>query len=281
VLKIHQNIYGQKEAGRVRNNFLIAKLKKIGFVQSRINPCIFTRGQTLYALYTDNSILASSSEKEIDKIMEDMRAIGLDITDKGNVLDFLGVKIEKKIGSDRQPTIHLTQPHLINSILKDLQLDHETTSSKPTPMSSSRILFRHSSSKPFGGHFHYRSVISRLEYLLACSRPELAYSVHQCARFSSDPKVEHGKAIMWIGKYLLATRDKGIIMTPNDSKSFKVSVDANFCGNWDQSDAAEDSNTARSRHGFLISYAGCPVMWKSKMQTEIALSSTELEVIGL
>ena len=100
VLKIHQNIYGQKEAGRVRNNFLIAKLKKIGFVQSRINPCIFTRGQTLYALYTDNSILASSSEKEIDKIMEDMRAIGLDITDKGNVLDFLGAKIEKKIVPD-------------------------------------------------------------------------------------------------------------------------------------------------------------------------------------
>ena len=69
----------------------------IGFVQSRIDPCIFTRGQTLYAFYTDNSILASPSEKEIDKIMEDMRAIGLDITDEGDVSDFLGVKIEKKI----------------------------------------------------------------------------------------------------------------------------------------------------------------------------------------
>jgi len=281
VLKIHKNIYWQKQAGRVWNNYLVAKLKKIGFMQSRINPCIFTRGQTLYALYTDNSILASPSEKEIDKIMEDMRVIGLDITDKGDVSDFLGVKIEKKIGPNGQPTIHLTQPHLIDSILKELQLDHETTSSKPTPMSCSRILFRHSSSKPFDRHFHYRIVIGRLEYLLACSRPELAYSVHQCARCLSDPKVEHGKAVLWIGKYLLATRDKGIIMTPNDSESFKVSVDANFCGNWDQSEAVEDANTARSRHGFLISYAGCPLMWKSKMQPEIALSSTESEVICL
>jgi len=116
---------------------------------------------------------------------------------------------------------------------------------------------------------------------LACSRPELGYLVHQCARFSLDPKVEHGKAIMWIGKCLLATRDKGIIMTTNDSESFKVSVDANFCGNWDQSEAAEDADTARLMHGFLISYAGCPLMWKSNMQTEIALSSTESEVIGL
>jgi len=206
VLKIHKNIYGKKQAGRVWNDYLVAKLKKIGFVQSRINPCIFTRGKTLYALYTDNSILASPSEKEINKIMEDMQAIGLGITDEGDVKNFPGVKIEKKVSPDGQPTIHLTQPHLINSTLKDLvQLDHETTSSKPTPMSSSRILFRHSGSKPFDGHFHYRSVIGRLEYLLACSRPELAYFVHQCARFLSDPKVEHGKAITWIGKYVLAS----------------------------------------------------------------------------
>ena len=54
VLKIHKNIYGQKEAGRVWNDYLVAKLKKIGIVQSRIHPCIFTRGQTLYALYTDD-----------------------------------------------------------------------------------------------------------------------------------------------------------------------------------------------------------------------------------
>ena len=70
-------------------------------------------------MYTDNSILASPSEKEIDKIMEDRRAIGLDFTDKGDVSDFLGVKIEKRIEPDGHPTIHLTQPHLMDSILRD------------------------------------------------------------------------------------------------------------------------------------------------------------------
>jgi hypothetical protein len=63
VLKIYKNIYGQKQAGRVWNDYLVAKLKKIGFVQSRINPCIFIREQTLYALYTDDSILASPGEE--------------------------------------------------------------------------------------------------------------------------------------------------------------------------------------------------------------------------
>jgi hypothetical protein len=42
-----------------------------------------------------------------------------------------------------------------------------------------------------------------------------------------------------------------------------------------------DVDTARSRHGYIISYAGCPVMWKSQLQTEIALSSSESEYCGL
>ena len=281
VLKVHKNIYGQKQAGRVWNDYLVAKLIKIGFVQSRIDPCIFTRGRTLYALYTDNSILTNPCEKEIQRVMEDMRQVGLDITDEGNVSDFLGVKIDKTGDkASRNETIHLSQPQLIDNILKDLQLDHETTGSKSVPMASSKILFRHSNSKPFDGHFHYRSVIGKLNYLEKCTRPDIAYAVHQCARFAADPKVEHGKAVMWIGRYLLATRDKGMILKPNGD-SFNVSVDADFSGNWDRSEAADDADTARSRHGYIVSYAGCPMLWASKLQTEVALSSTESEVIGL
>ena len=43
----------------------------------------------------------------------------------------------------------------------------------------------------------------------------------------------------------------------------------------------EDINTARSRSGYLITYAACPLVWASKMQTEIALSTTEAEYISL
>ena len=40
-------------------------------------------------------------------------------------------------------------------------------------------------------------------------------------------------------------------------------------------------DTARSRHGYVIMYAGCPIVWKSQLQNEIALSTTEAELIGL
>jgi hypothetical protein len=57
-------------------------------------------------------------------------------------------------------------------------------------------------------------------------------------------------------------------------------VDADFAGNWDPKDF-EDRDTARSRHGYYIMYAGCPILWKSQLQNEIALSSTESEYTGL
>ena len=36
-----------------------------------------------------------------------------------------------------------------------------------------------------------------------------------------------------------------------------------------------------SRAGFVIKYANCPIIWTSKLQTEIALSTTEAEYIAL
>jgi hypothetical protein len=36
-----------------------------------------------------------------------------------------------------------------------------------------------------------------------------------------------------------------------------------------------------SRTGYVIQYAGCPVYWQSKLQTEIALSTAETEYMVL
>ena len=43
----------------------------------------------------------------------------------------------------------------------------------------------------------------------------------------------------------------------------------------------DDPTTAKSRTGYVINYAGCPLIWSSKLQTEIALSTVEAEYIAL
>jgi hypothetical protein len=73
-----------------------------------------------------------------------------------------------------------------------------------------------------------------------------------------------------------------MVFRPDLSRGLEVYVDADFCGNWTKIDAEKiDRDTARSRHGYIIFYAGCPVLWKSQLQTEVALSTTESEYTGL
>ena len=58
-------------------------------------------------------------------------------------------------------------------------------------------------------------------------------------------------------------------------------MDADFARAWDPKLAGKDIDTARSRHGYIISHSGVPLLWKSSMQGEITLSSTESELVGL
>ena len=120
-----------------------------------------------------------------------------------------------------------------------------------------------------------------LTYLARNTRPDIEYAVHQCARFQTDPKQPHYNAVKRIGRYLLATADKGIIFKPNGKlNEVECYIDADFAGNYDK-DHNEDPACVKSRSGCVIYYAGCPVMWFSRLQTEIALSTTEAEYIAL
>ena len=91
----------------------------------------------------------------------------------------------------------------------------------------------------------------------------------------------HAEAVKQIGRYLIGTKDKGIILRPDPAQSFLVWADADFVGSWNQETAISGATTAKSRSGFLITYSGCPISWASRMQTEVALSTTESEYISL
>ena len=276
VLQLKKNLFGQRQAGRVWNKHLVQALMTVGFKQSSIDEFLFYKGSIMFALYTDDSILTGPDPSELDQTIQRMMEAGLNITVEGNISDFLGVQIQRE-----GDAFHLSQPHLISDILTELRLNDENTVTKSTPIASSKQLLRHVDSPPFDAHFDYRRIIGKLNYLEKCSRPDISCAVHQAARFVADPRFEHGKAIKWLGRYLKGNKDKGIYYQPDLSQGFQVYVDASFAGNWDPTVASWDSDTARSRTGYIIFYAACPIVWASKMQSEIALSATESEYLAI
>jgi hypothetical protein len=57
-------------------------------------------------------------------------------------------------------------------------------------------------------------------------------------------------------------------------------VDANFAGRWHK-EVSHLRDSVLSRTGYVVTFCGCPISWSSKLQSEIALSTTESEYIAL
>ena len=126
----------------------------------------------------------------------------------------------------------------------------------------------------------YRGIIGMLGYLQGTTRPDISMATHQCARFTNDPHLSHERAVKRIGRYLLDTRDKGMIYRPDITLGLEFYVDADFADGW--KDGNHDTpESVLSRTGFVIMYAGCPITWGSKLQTEIDLSTTDTKYIAL
>jgi hypothetical protein len=95
ILKLLANIYGQKQAGRVSNSYLVAKLWEITFKQSFIDNCIFYRDDIIFIVYVDNGIFLGSSDQQLRDIINELCNLKLPIEDQGHPADYVGVSIKK------------------------------------------------------------------------------------------------------------------------------------------------------------------------------------------
>ncbi len=132
---------------------------------------------------------------------------------------------------------------------------------------------------PASGKVNYASMIGMLLYLNH-SWPDIALVTHQCARYTIGPKQTHKGALIRIGRYLKGTIGNGLIMTPSAKQKLDCYPDANFAGLWNRDDK-HDPHCVRSCTGYVICLSDCPVLWISKLQTEIALSTMEAEYVLL
>jgi hypothetical protein len=172
----------------------------------------------------------------------------------------------------------MSQPHLIQQILQDLNLipptgattkaSQYTLKALDTPAMSTVILERDPQCKPHKEAWSYQSIIGKLNYLKKSSHPDLAYSVHNCIQFSSDLKTRHSQAVKSIGQYLLGTKDKGMIFKPDPTCSLEVFADADFCSLYNPEMALYNPVTSKSLTRFIIKFMGCPIVWASTLQTK-------------
>ncbi len=133
---------------------------------------------------------------------------------------------------------------------------------------------------PFNLNFNYCSVVGKLNYLTQTSRGDIMYATHQIGKFSPDPREHHGEAILYLVWYL-KIRDVGVHFKPQSDRGFECYCKVDFSGNCNESFADVDPSTSKSWSWWVVFYAGCPIIWAFKLQSQTALSTTEVEDISM
>ena len=125
----------------------------------------------------------------------------------------------------------------------------------------------------------YRSLIGSIGYAATTVRFDVSYGLSVLSRFLAKPNDKLINAAKRIIKYLVKTKELGIVwkVTPEDRKAGFAdvifgAVDASF---------AMDPITRRSHAGFVTFNNHGLVSWRSKLQAIVTLSSAEAEYVAL
>ena len=160
----------------------------------------------------------------IDKVLELLKD-EFEMTVEGDVMAFLGIQFKHLSGGE----IKMQQIGLVERVLKVTGLQDCSPDKTPT---SQNPLGTDKNGLEFAEQWSYSLVVGMLLYLVANSRPEIAYAVHQCARFTHNPKASHRAAVKRICHYLQGTKTKGLILKPSKQLTVDCFVGADFAGQW-------------------------------------------------
>ena len=275
VLKLKRSLYGLRQSPRNFFRFVKSKLEGAGFQSNDdVDPCLFISDKVICLVYVDDTLFYSPKEEYIDEAIAKLSESELDLEVEDSVAGFLGVHIER---NEMDGSIKLTQSGLSRRIVEALGISH--LPHKFTP-ATAEPLVKDEDGDPPSSAYNYASVIGMLQYLQGHSRPDLTYAVSSCARFVHSPKRSHELTLERIGQYLKGTLDEGLILRPSGELNIDVYCDADFAGLWPFEDKL-DPTCVKSRTGFVICISDCPVIWTSRLQQELSLSTMEAEYNAL
>ena len=137
----------------------------------------------MICLYVDDCIIHANNDSIITDFILKMREKQYLLQDEGKIEDFLGVHIDTTVNGQ----FEMTQTGLIKEIIHDLNLDHESCKYDLFTVPAKNTLQADLHLPEFCEDWKYRSVIGKLNFLALNSRPDIAFPVHQCAHWNSNP----------------------------------------------------------------------------------------------
>ncbi|CAI7834164.1 unnamed protein product [Closterium sp. NIES-53] len=247
VCKLKKFIYGLKQAPRCWYQTFAAVLEEMGFRTSSCNESLFLKGEgeklVLFLVYVDDILLFSSSMKEIQNVQQQLMK-NFKCKTLGEVKYYLGMHAseDERVEAEEQQ--------------------------------------------------QFQSLVGSLLYAAVHSRPEISFSVGQLARVVQNPSEEQVDAAERVVKYLNSHPSIGVQYSASaqvqqkgvevlKEKGERLGEGKLFLTCFTDATWASEKDNSSSVGGYIRVVGEGPVSWRSKKQTETALSSVESEYMAM
>ena len=117
----------------------------------------------------------------------------------------------------------------------------------------------------------YASAVDSMMYAMMCTRPDICYAVGLVSRFQSNPGQKHWMAVKRILRYLKGTSDYMLCYQGKKDLRLIGYSDADWGGDVDQ---------CKSTSGYAFLLNDSAILWSSKKQSCVALSTMEAEYVA-
>ncbi len=263
VMMSNSSLYGLKQAPRVWNQTLHRFLMEMGFVNCKVDKCLYayTKGEIVILVYVDDILYSSPEESTLEwfeKYIQTKFSCRID----RDLKKFVGYEIE--VTNDG---IKIGQEEYVKKMLETFEMSE--CFGVATPMVPNVEI-----SDPEGEVLKtnklYRGILGSLLFVNLSTRPDICFAVNRMSSFSEKPTTMQLKHLKRILRYLKENPSKKLYY-----KRGNIEVSMSCDSSWRN---AEDS---RSVYGFLVKINGTPVVFRSKVQRGVAMSSSEAEYIGI
>eukprot|EP00253_Pinus_taeda_P010914 PITA_10914 len=219
-------------------------------------------------LYVDDMLVAGSSMQEINLLKRKL-ANSFAMKDLGAAKQILGMRITR---DRKNRKVTLSQNEYIQKVLKRFNMHNAKPVSTPFVSHfklSKEMCPKTQEDMDYMSKVPYALAVGSLMYAMVCTRLDIAHAVGVVSRYVNNPGKEHWLAVKWILKYLKDTTNQALHFGGTNI-SLHGYVDANMAG---------DRDNRRSTTGYVFTVCCTTVSWVSKIQSVVALSTTEAEYV--
>ena len=263
--RLVKRLYGLKQSPRCWNKKFKEFLLKFGLKESSADPCLFHSGNNeklLLALYVDDGLVAATPELKmrfLRELKEDFQ-----VTHE-NADYFLSLQIKRMEDGD----LFINQESYANKVLAKFNMIEGNAVS--TPIEACQVSGEDLSTK-VDDTVPYREAVGSLMYLAVATRPDISFAVGYVSQFLDKAEQKHWLIVKRILRYIRGTASFGICFRHN-SKSGILEA---YC----DVDYASDTSTRRSLSGGAFKYSDGAIVWISRRQKSVSLSTTEAEYMA-